>query len=165
MADDPGFDEVFEGEHHAVFKAVYLILGEREAARDVTQDAFAQLYVHWPKVRRYDRPGAWVRRVAIRLALRQRTREARQHEPFQPADPTSTATATDVEDRLEILEALRRLTARQRAAVVLFYVHDLAVDEIAATLRCRPATVRVHLHDARAELARSLTEEGSDVAR
>lgn len=162
MADDAGFDEVFEREHHAVFKAVYLILGDREAARDLTQDAFAQMYVHWSRVRRFERPGAWVRRVAIRMAIREKVRETRRHEPFDRVDQTP---CSNVEDRLDVVDALRRLTVRQRAAVVLFYVHDLPVNEIAATLRCRPATVRVHLHNARGELEASLREEGFDVTR
>jgi RNA polymerase sigma-70 factor (ECF subfamily) len=51
-----------------------LILHDRQRAEDITQDAFIQLYSHW-RVSRYERPGAWVRRVAIRLAVRHQNRE------------------------------------------------------------------------------------------
>ena len=55
----------------------------RQRAEDITQDAFVQLYRHWKKVSLYEWPEAWVRRVAIRLAVRdvKRTRVRAVLEP------------------------------------------------------------------------------------
>src|SRR6266487_1774832 len=71
LVDDAGleFDLLFADEFPAVMRAVYLIVHDLDRAEDITQDAFVQLLRHWKKVSRYDRPGAWVRRVAIRLAV------------------------------------------------------------------------------------------------
>ena len=49
-----------------------------ESAEDVTQEAFLKLLQHWRKVTALDQPDAWVRRVAIRLAVRHAKREARR---------------------------------------------------------------------------------------
>jgi DNA-directed RNA polymerase specialized sigma24 family protein len=61
-----------------VVRTVYLILYDREHAEDVTQDAFVQLYLHWSKVARYEAPHAWVRRIAIRTAVRAARRDQRR---------------------------------------------------------------------------------------
>jgi DNA-directed RNA polymerase specialized sigma24 family protein len=66
---DLEFDWLFAEEFPAVMRSVYLIVHDLDRAEDITQDAFVQLLRHWKKVSRYDRPGAWVRRVAIRLAV------------------------------------------------------------------------------------------------
>ena len=49
--------------------------GDRGHAEEITQDAFAKLLLHWSSVRNYERPDAWVRRVAIRMAVKQSKRE------------------------------------------------------------------------------------------
>ena len=71
---DRAFDELFHREHAAILRSVHLVVGDLEVARELTQEAFTRLYVEWSRVSGYDRPGAWVRRVALRLAVRARTR-------------------------------------------------------------------------------------------
>jgi Sigma-70 region 2 len=51
-------------------RSVFLIVRDRGRAEEITQEAFVKLYTHWRRVARYDRPDAWVRRVAIRMAIR-----------------------------------------------------------------------------------------------
>ena len=85
-------------------------------------------YRNWDKVSRYEQPRAWVRRVAIRLALRYRRREEARS---VPVPPESHANAVD--ERLWLLWALERLSPSQRAAAaVLFYLEDLTVDDVGA---------------------------------
>jgi RNA polymerase sigma factor (sigma-70 family) len=155
-------DEAFEGfflaEHTPVLRTVWLILGDRQAAEDVTQEAFYRLLVHWRKVSSYERPGAWVRRVAIRLAMRARSRSARSDRAIEAAQPDPGAF-------IDIRIALQGLTTAQRSAVVLYYYEDHPVSEVASLMRCSQGTVKTHLHRARARLASQLGEEIDDVAR
>jgi DNA-directed RNA polymerase specialized sigma24 family protein len=67
---DEAYEWFFRSEFPAVLRMVFLILHDRGRSEDVTQEAFIQLLVHWRKVSRYERPEAWVRRVAIRQAIR-----------------------------------------------------------------------------------------------
>jgi RNA polymerase sigma-70 factor (ECF subfamily) len=159
---DEGYDQLFRAEHAAIVRSAFLVTGDREAAREVAQEAFAELHVHWRKVRTYDRPGAWVRRVAIRKAVRFRQRgvrlaalevEAAVKAPGAGGDPAGTAGP-----RLEVLASLQQLSPAQRAAVVLHYFDDLPVTEVAEALGCKPATASVHLHRARVRLAQLLGE-------
>ncbi|HEY8546114.1 MAG TPA: sigma-70 family RNA polymerase sigma factor [Acidimicrobiales bacterium] len=168
------YETVFRAEHDAIVRTAYLVTGDRETAREVAQDAFAELHRHWRKVRGYDKPGAWLRRVAIRRAVRVRRARRRWAETDLPADlasadpspspagaagtaGTAGAPGADVAGGdPELLAALRRLSPAQRAAVVLHYYEDRPVAEVAELLGCKPATAGVHLHRARARLAELL---------
>ena len=77
MRPDPDFEDLFVEEYPRVVRTVFFIVQDEGRAEEVTQDAFVALLRHWAKVRDYDRPGAWVRRVAIRLAVRTARREQR----------------------------------------------------------------------------------------
>ena len=152
---DLQFDWLFADEFPAVMRTVYLIVHDLGRAEDITQDAFVQLLRHWKKVSRYDRPGAWVRRVAIRLAVEAARRERLRALLERKVEPPPIRGPVDV----DVLRAVRQLPGMQRAAVVLCYFEDLPSSEIAGILRCSEATVRVHLHRARKRLAELLGEE------
>jgi RNA polymerase sigma-70 factor (ECF subfamily) len=161
---DEGYDHVFRAEHGSIVRTAFLVTGDRETAREVAQEAFAELYVHWRKVRAYDRPGAWLRRVAIRKAVRARRRGARlaELEARVEAGGRAGAPAAADEPGLDVLASLQQLSPAQRAAVVLHYFDDLPVSEVAEALGCKPATASVHLHRARARLAQLLGEPEDD---
>src|SRR2546423_8335023 len=122
---DEAFEMFFLAEHGSVLRTVQLILGDRQAAEDATQEAFYRLLVHWRKVSQYERPGAWVRRVAIRIATR--ARRARRNDEIQ-----QSRHEVDSASRVDLQRALRQLSAAQRAAVVLFYYEDRPVGEVAS---------------------------------
>lgn len=160
------FEEVFRVEFAPVERTVYLVCHDREQAKEITQEAFVALLRRWRQVSRYERPGAWVRRVAIRLAIRSVRRERsrlgleRQAQALlpPPAEPSGGITVWDV----DVLAAVRTLPARQRAAVALFYLDERSMTEVADLMGCSPATARVHLHRARSRLAKLLSEREAE---
>jgi len=160
VADDPDFVALFEREYASQVRTAYLILGDEGLAREVAQEAFARALARWRRLKGYDKPGAWVRLVTVRLALRTRDRRSVEQPPSARADE---APAVEQPADLDLVRAVRALPERQRAAVVLHYQCDLPVDEVAAIMRITPSTTRVHLHQARARLAELLGEETHDV--
>ena len=158
MAATGDFDSLFAAEYPAVLRTVYLICRDSQHAQDVTQDAFVELLRHWSKVSKYDRPGAWVRKVAIRKLVKHRRREARRRAAevdFQPSAPLEPA---DV----DLLRAVSELPLRQRTAVVLYYFEDRPLHEVAELLDCSASTAAVHVHRARAKLGGTLAEVTHD---
>ena len=148
----------FRAEFTAVLRTISLILRDHGRAEDVTQDAFVQLLRHWPKVSTYEKPQAWVRRIAIRLAMRSIRRQ--RLISFLTLDlPTAAAPPTT---QLDVTGAVRQLSGSQRAAIVLYYFEDRPVAEIAAILGCAEPTARVHLHRGRNRL-REILGEADDV--
>jgi RNA polymerase sigma factor (sigma-70 family) len=152
------FEAVFEVEYQAVLRTVFLVCHDYHQAQDLTQEAFLQLLRRWDSVRNLDRPGAWVRRVAIRFAVKavRRDKAVRRAEALVDAPHMSTSDC-------DVLDAIRELPGRQRAAVVLYYFEDLALPDIAETLGCSHSTARVHLHRARRRLSVLLAEEARRV--
>jgi DNA-directed RNA polymerase specialized sigma24 family protein len=115
-----------------------------------------QLFARWQRISRYDRPGAWVRRVAIRMAVRAERRDRLRAVLERPQErPFHDDSIPDV----DLAVAIAALPLMQRTAIVLFYFEDLPVPEIAAIVRRAEATVRSDLLRARRRLADSLGEE------
>ena len=148
----------FRAEYPAVLRTLTLILRDPARAEELTQDAFVQLLRHWPKVAGYEQPHAWVRRVAIRLAMR--TVRRRRLISIVTLDMHSMI-AAPAPRRIDLSAAIGRLSGAQRAAIVLHYFEDRPVADVAAILGCAEATARVHLHRGRNRL-RELLGEGRD---
>jgi len=142
--------------------ALLLWLGATwELAEDATQEAFLQAQRCWTKLRRYDKPGAWIRMVAVqrfRNAYKRGLREvpwASDPDEKLAEDPGLELTARVA----EVWQAVRALSRRQREVAVLFYQGDLSINQIAEVLHLTPGTVKTHLHHARAQLANRLGED------
>jgi RNA polymerase sigma-70 factor (ECF subfamily) len=147
------FEWVFRSAYPSVLRTTYLVLHDRGRAEEVTQDAFLRLYERWGGVRRIENPEAWVRRVAVRAAVRsaQRTR-------LRSAPPPDDEPWWDDLPDVDLARAVASLAPQQRAVVALHYLDDLAVDEVAHHLGVTASTVKQHLFRARARLAVLLSE-------
>lgn len=136
------------------------LTGDRAAAEDIAQEALSRAWARWAKVSSYDKPGAWVRRVAINLATsraRKLANETTTRTKLKLHTPTSVAPVELPDESL--WEEVRKLPKRQAQAVALHYINDLPLDEIAAVMGCSVGTVKTHLHRARTALADALTQE------
>ena len=159
-SDRQGYDAYFRACYLPVMRTVFLIVHDRMLAEDVVQEAFYRLLTHWRSVSAYDLPEAWVRRVAIRIAVREVQRAAARVEKERVGQPLRRDDLPDP----DVAAAVATLSPMQRAAVVLFYWEDRPVAEIADLLEVSEATVKQHLHRARQRLAQVLSEEVTDGA-
>ncbi len=151
----PGYSGFFRREFPKVVRTVYLVVRDLGRAEELSQEAFIQLLRHWRKVSSYERPEAWVRRVAIRLAVRSSRRER-----LRSVLERETSVAPGGEAAfVDLTEALRQLSMSQRAAIVLHYYEDRPIDEVADILGCSENTVKSHLHRGRNRLRVLLGEE------
>ena len=122
-------------EHPRLVRSLDLICGDRARAEELAQEALVRLWQRWPKVRRLDRPGAWLHRVGVNLAISERRRRTTEARAVARLTGTLNAAATDAhEERTEVRRALARLPDRQRAAVVLRYLLDMSVADVATAL-------------------------------
>jgi RNA polymerase sigma-70 factor (ECF subfamily) len=155
----PDFEDAFRAEYSAVVRLCAPIVGSVPDAEAVAQDAFLKAFLRWKRLSRYDRPGAWIRRVAIRDAVRFAERQRRTlPAPVSAPDPADTASA-----RVDLDGAIAHLSPRQRACVVLCHLAAWPVGDTAEALGCSEATVRVHLHRARAALAVALATSSEEL--
>jgi RNA polymerase sigma-70 factor (ECF subfamily) len=152
--DQDEFERVFRAAYAAVLRTAYLVLQDRGRAEEVTQDAFLRLYERWGSAVTFEHPQAWVRRVAVRDAIRR----ARRERVVSVVAPVDTPTTGERLPDIDLLRAVSGLPHKQRAAVALHYLEDLPVNEVAELMEVAPATVRQHLFKARSHLAERLGE-------
>jgi RNA polymerase sigma-70 factor, ECF subfamily len=154
------FDELYAAHFGKIAVQLYMYFGDRQEAHDIAQEAFCRAYARWGKVSGYEDPVAWVRRVAWNLALSRwrRTRSAllflRRQAPIEP--PVEGPSP----ERVAVTAALATLPERYRRVVVLRYIGDFTVPEIAAREGVAEGTVKSWLFRARAALAVQLEIEG-----
>jgi len=147
-----GVEAVYREHGDRLWRAVLAFSGDREIASDAVAEAFAQVLRRGAEVRS---PQAWVWRAAFRIAggmLKERGRTT----VFGDEGSYEMAERAD-----ELVSALRRLSPKQRASVVLHHYAGYPVKEVASILRSTAPAVRVHLSRGRKRLKEFL--ESGDV--
>jgi RNA polymerase sigma-70 factor (ECF subfamily) len=164
VADESEFDAFYLRSYARLVAELYGVVGSAAEAEDLVQEAFARASTRWSRVRDYDHPDAWVRRVALNLAASAARRARRALLAYRrvgtppPVPPPSL-------DGVLLDRALQRLRHRHREVLVLHYLADLPVEEMAALLRVPAGTVKGRLHRARAALERELRERANGEVR
>jgi RNA polymerase sigma factor (sigma-70 family) len=133
-----GFREVYETALPRLVRLAHLITGCNSVAEDVVHDVFVAVYRKWGRI---DDPHGYLYRAVVnrsRSVLRRRVLEAKH-----ASDSSAKELPPDLD---EVWIALSRIPAKRRAALVLRYYADLPVDDIAAIMGVRPATVRSLIH-------------------
>jgi RNA polymerase sigma-70 factor, ECF subfamily len=155
LPDD--FDEFYAACAEGLILQLHAYLGDLAEAQDVVQEAFCRALSRWKQISRYDNPGGWVRRVAWNLATtRFRHRRTalnflrRQREEY---------TAEPSPDRVALTKALAQIPAQQRKALVLHYMGQLSIVEIAVQEGVAEGTVKSWLSRGRTALAALLRKE------
>ena len=155
------FDAFYLASARRVVAYVYALCGDLAEAQDVTQEAFARAWQRWPKLSRYDDPEAWVRTVAWRLAANW-WRTNRRRLRYRRLVATEAARSGPSPDRVALTQAFRRLPEAQRRVVVLHYIYDLPVAQIAIETGMPAGTVKVYLARGRAALAALLGDSDDE---
>jgi len=154
---------LYESHALGLTRLAFLMLGDRQSAEDVVQEAFCGLYRAWDRIPDHARALGYVRSSVLngsRSALRRSRRVPRALAvPAAPAAASAEDAVLAGERQRETVAALRRLPPRQREAVVLRYFADLPEQETAAAMGVSRGTVKSTTSRALAALARMLQEE------
>jgi RNA polymerase sigma-70 factor, ECF subfamily len=157
MHGDDDFEDFYQASYPRLVGQLTVMTGSLEDAEDAVQEAFARASTRWPRLRAYDAPEAWVRRVALNLATSGLRRARRQLAALARLG-TASGEPAQATDRLAIQAGLRRLSLRHRQVLVLHYGADLPVEEVARQLQVPTGTVKSRLARARAALGAYLAE-------
>jgi RNA polymerase sigma-70 factor (ECF subfamily) len=152
------FDELYATHFADLTVQLYVYFGDRQEAQDVVQEAFCRALTRWRKISTYDDPVAWVRRVAWNLATSQ-WRRRRTALAFLHRRTVAAQVPEPGPDRVALIDALATLPSAQRRAMVLYYLADLPVADIAEREGVAEGTVKSWLHRGRTALAAYLTQD------
>ena len=151
-------DALFRVHYGRLVRTLTVVCGDRERAADAVQEAFVKAHLRWRRLRRYEDPIGWVRRVAINRLRDERRRDERKERAVTrlAADAAPTAHVEATRDG-ELMDLLATLPRQQRLCVALFYVDDMTVAEIADALELSEGAVKYHLHQGRERLREQLS--------
>ncbi len=143
----------------AFLRAARVICFDTQNAEDVLQEALADVYKRWSKIREHENPDAYLMRVMVSKHADMRRKWLRKQQEKETswdlaenirdiADQTD-----DVTQRLLVQAALKTLSAAQRAVLVLIYEHGMVLREVAQVLEIPMGTAASHLARGKAAVA------------
>ena len=157
--DQDDFEQFYIASYQRLLWELFAVTGgDLPEAEDALQEAYARASLHWQRIRSYQAPDAWVRRVALNLAssaarnARRRAAALLRLAPPPGPGPGPELSAASV----DLAAGLRTLPMGQRQVIVLHYLIGLSVEEIARQLRLPSGTVKSRLTRGRKSLARRL---------
>ena len=144
--DRANFVDFVTATHDSLYRTSYLLTGNPHSAEDLLQAVLTKLYLSWSKVNNAGNPIAYARRSLINESISMHRR--RWTTEVASSDLVDTRWQAGPEDAVVetqvVWEALRGLTSRQRAVMVLRYYENLTEAEIAEVLGLSPGTVKGH---------------------
>jgi RNA polymerase sigma-70 factor (sigma-E family) len=145
----------------ALRRFAYLLCGDEHSGDDLVQQTVTKLYERWRRARTADNLDGYVRTMLLRVFLDEKRRpwSSRVFLVGEPLERSAPA-GPDVEQRAVLRAALAGVPRRQRAVLVLRFLCDLPVDEVARLLDCSAGNVKSQTHHGLARLRRQLGEPG-----
>jgi RNA polymerase sigma-70 factor (ECF subfamily) len=157
--DLPAFEQIVKTYAGGIQATAARILGNREDARDAAQEVFLRLYRFLPGYNARRPFGPWLYKIVVNVSYDFAKRAKRYGKEVSLNDihtsqmPTTNPGGVAADETHEkVLGMTEKLTMGQRTAFILRDVEGFACGEIADIMDCSPATVRSHLHQARARL-------------
>jgi RNA polymerase sigma-70 factor (sigma-E family) len=158
--DDSTLHAFIDGRRHHLFRAAFLLCGDRDEAEDLVQTALLKVVQAWRRIQRIDNVDAYARKTLVNVFIASRRRMWRREQPHGQI-PDRPAQAHDLDTGIAVQAALARLPVKQRTVLVLRYWEDLSVESTADVLGMRPGTVRSHASRGVAALRASMSREMS----
>jgi RNA polymerase sigma-70 factor (sigma-E family) len=162
--DDPEaeYTEYVRGRIPALRRLAFLLCGDEHRADDLVQTTITNLYVHWSKAQHVSHLNNYVRTMLVRAFIDERRLKwarVRLFGSLPEPDPVPGPAEGGVEDRAVLRAALAKVPRRQQAVLVLRFLCDLPVDEVAEILNCSAGTVKSQTSYGLARLRKLLDEQ------
>ena len=139
------FSQYVASRQQRLYRVAYHLIGDRDRADDAVQHVLTVLYQRWNRMHDVENLDGYAHTMVVRECLRDRRRWlARVHLWPAPPDVPVAATGPEVEQRMLLRAALRELPRRQRTVLVLRFLCDLPVLEVAQLLGLAEGTVKAH---------------------
>ncbi len=152
VAVTESLDTLFRANYSRLVRALAVVAGNQESAADAVQEAFVKAHLHWWRVKSLEDPVGWIRRVAINRLRDEHRRFGRKQAAIARLDGLRREHNVQSAGETDTTALLAALPRQQRLAMALFYVDDLSLDEVAATLGISAGAVKFHLHQGRERL-------------
>ena len=154
-ADDEAFTAFASSQSRALFRTAWLLTADWHLSEDLVQESLGRIYRAWGGIGRVDNPAGYAQTVLVRTFLSYRRRRSATERPSDHVLDTATA-EPDHALRMALVDALATLPKRDRAVLVLRYLDDRSVEQVAIDLGRSPGAIRVQSMRALARLRTAL---------
>lgn len=149
--------------HGAAVRGLLRRMGADAAtADDIAQDAFLAAFERVAEFRGEGTFAAWVRRIAARLYLKRRRKDAQLLLEAEPREPEQVRDYADAAHRIDLDEAMNCLSKAERLSVSLCYGAGLSHTEVSETLNIPLGTVKSHVKRGLDKLRERLAPQGGE---
>jgi len=161
--DTAAFDAFVLARSGSLYRTAYLMVGQHQSAQDLVQEALVKTLLAWPRLRDHSTVEAYARRIIVTTSVSWRRRRSFHERPTErlPEPPVLDSLASGVATHEDLMAALRTLSPRQRAVIVLRYYQDLTEAQTAEALGCSVGAVKSHAFTGLRRLRASLGDLGS----
>lgn len=139
-------------------RSAYRLCGDAHHGDDLVQQAITKLYVNWRRARAADDTDAYVQRILVRVYLDERRLRWSGVSLFASAPEVAVEPDHRADDRATLRAALGRLPRRLSVVLVLRFLFDMSVEDVAGALGCSPGTVKSQTARGLATMRRLLDE-------
>lgn len=163
--DGQAFETLVKNESEKLYKTAFLYLRNKEDALDVLQETIYKAFVSIKQVKQPQYFHTWLTKILIRTAydfIRKRKKVVLDENVI---DNMSDEPRTNIEDRLDTLNAVSRLNKDYQTVIILFYYHDLTIYQISETMEKPENTIKTYLRRAKIELKKIIEGVDNNVQR
>ncbi len=167
VGDLDALGELYERHKGAVYRTALAITRDESVAEDILQETFLRTYTYARSIDESLPLGPWLYRVAVNLSYSWSSRVKRWLNVLQetldqwvlPASPSPEALTEEREWQQALMRAIDDLPDRHRTVVILYYLEELTLKEIAYVMDLPEGTVKSRLYHAREMLRVHLDEQ------
>ncbi len=123
-------------------RLAFVLCGDADRADDLVQQTITALYVRWPKIRSVNHLDQYVRSMLVNNFIDERRLAWARVRLFHKPPELPASVDCGIEEHSVVRAALAKMPRRQQAVLVLRFIYDLPVAEVAEILGCSPGTVK-----------------------
>jgi RNA polymerase sigma-70 factor (ECF subfamily) len=164
IGPDPSrsFEDFYQCQYRPVLALALVLCRDRQAAEDLTQEAFTAAHRNWDRLSGYERPDAWVRRVVANRSVSRFRRLINEHRGLSRIHSQARVVVDSPAADGDVWSLVRELPLRQAQVIALVYLEDRSMSEVAEILGIGETTAKTHLQRGRANLAARVNQDMSD---
>ncbi|MBA3727238.1 MAG: RNA polymerase sigma factor, partial [Armatimonadetes bacterium] len=150
--DQAAFATVYDRYYERIYTLSKGILLDADDAQDAVQETFTLIYKNLRRFHERSRLSTWIFRIAVNTAIQQsrKLKNKKRNVPLDDAEHAQTpAQPATTEVQVKVAEAMRSLSAPDRAVLTLFYWEDVSIIEVARAIDCSPNAAKTRLFRAR----------------
>jgi RNA polymerase sigma-70 factor, ECF subfamily len=152
------FQDLIQEEKNKLYRMAFLYVKNENDALDILQETIYKAFISIQNLKEPNYFSTWLSKILINTSLdfiKKRNRVI----PFEEVEQPKNHHQQKMEEKLDLMEAIKKLDAQYKSAIILRYYKDLTIKQIAEILECPEGTVKTNIHRGLQKLKTELGEE------